>query len=232
MLNNVFIKNNAGLVTSRDKLIIQYNKDDVVNIINDFKNLEVLDIKEKYKLIDSRDWTIKGAKNDVIVTNCDEKNIKRINYRPIDYKFLYYTNKSKGFISYPRYDILRHLQSENIALISTKLLSSTSYNHCFLSKELVDKCTISNRGKETNYVFPLYLYPDNNEQQTIEETTERKPNLNSEIINQIAKKIGLRFVPEKNSPPLEGCLQDGVVTNEQQKPKIQINSTFGIIDKK
>ena len=31
------------------------------------------------------------------------------------------------------------------------------------------------------------------------------------------------FVPEKNSPPVEGCLKGGVVDNEQQKHKIQIN---------
>ncbi|PIY12515.1 MAG: DNA methyltransferase [Flexibacter sp. CG_4_10_14_3_um_filter_32_15] len=173
-LSKIFIYNNAGLVTSRDELIIQNNKESVKNIINDFKNLDVLDIKQKYNVDDSRDWTVEGAKNDVIFTNCDEDNITKIDYRPFDSKFLYYTSKSKGFISYPRNEILRHLKSNNIALISTKLLSSTSYNHCFLSKNLIDKCTISNRGKETNYVFPLYFYSDNLKNSLFTSKSEQK----------------------------------------------------------
>ena len=196
-LKEMFVKINAGLVTSRDKLIIQDSKSDVKKIIADFNNLEVDELKQKYKLIDSRDWTIKGAKDDVIISNCSDENIRKIDYRPFDTKSLYYTKNSKGFISYPRYDILQHLQQDNVALISTKLLSSTSYNHCFLSKNLIDKCSISNRGKETNYVFPLYLINIKSSQRTIEEVKERKPNLNQELVNEIADKLGLTFTNEK-----------------------------------
>ena len=89
------------------------------------------------------------------------------------------------------------MQQDNVALISTKLLSSTSYNHCFLSKNLIDKCSISNRGKETNYVFPLYLINIKSSQRTIEEVKERKPNLNQELVNEIADKLGLTFTNEK-----------------------------------
>ena len=45
--------------------------------------------------------------------------------------------------------------------------------------------------------FPLYLYPENNGQQIIGQSTERTPNLNTEIVKQIADKLGLTFVPEK-----------------------------------
>ena len=81
-LKEMFVKINAGLVTSRDKLIIQDSKSDVKKIIADFNNLEVDELKQKYKLIDSRDWTIKGAKDDVIISNCSDENIRKIDYRP------------------------------------------------------------------------------------------------------------------------------------------------------
>ncbi len=44
-----------------------------------------------------------------------------------------------------------------------------------------------------------YLYPDNSRQQTIEQTTERIPNLNLEIVSQIESKIGLKFTNEKQN---------------------------------
>ena len=46
-------------------------------------------------------------------------------------------------------------------------------------------------------LFPLYLYPENKGQQTIGQTSERTPNLNTEIVKQIAEKLGLTFTNEK-----------------------------------
>lgn len=64
--------------------------------------------------------------------------------------------------------------------------------------------------------FSLYLYPETHGQQTIGQSTERTPNLNPEIVNQIAEKLNLTFVPEKtlnnplkSSPPCEGGVSEG-----------------------
>jgi len=46
-------------------------------------------------------------------------------------------------------------------------------------------------------VFPLYIYPDQSRQLEFENSEERKPNLNMEIINDVCNKIGIVFVPEK-----------------------------------
>ncbi|TAG57668.1 MAG: DNA methyltransferase [Cytophagales bacterium] len=159
-LNELFGENNAGLVTSRDSFIIQNSENEVKKTTQDFAYLDSEIARRKYNLgKDSRDWTVKNAQKDLIAHNLDTQNIKPILYRPFDIKYLYYTAKSKGFISYPRNEILRHLKNDNFALITTRLLSSTLFSHSFISNIFVDKCTISNRGKETNYVFPLYLYP-------------------------------------------------------------------------
>ncbi|MNQ79889.1 hypothetical protein D3C85_948480 [compost metagenome] len=44
--------------------------------------------------------------------------------------------------------------------------------------------------------FPLYLYPEESEQQLLD-NTERIPNLNPEIVKQIAEGLGYFFSPEK-----------------------------------
>lgn len=50
-------------------------------------------------------------------------------------------------------------------------------------------------------VCPLYLYPNDNGQHTIDDNTERKPNLNPEIVKQIADDLGLIFTNEKEETP-------------------------------
>jgi hypothetical protein len=52
-------------------------------------------------------------------------------------------------------------------------------------------------------LFPLYCYSETNGQPTIAinpsapKEGNRKPNLNTEIVTEIAKKLGITFVPEK-----------------------------------
>jgi len=52
---------------------------------------------------------------------------------------------------------------------------------------------------DNSTVFPLYLYPEINAQQTINQSTERTPNLNPGIVKQIVEKLGLKFTNEKEN---------------------------------
>jgi len=67
--------------------------------------------------------------------------------------------------------------------------------------------------------FPLYNYPETNTQQTINQTTERTSNLNTEIAKQIAEKLGLTFVPEKP-----------ITTTSKQAPLL-LKEGLGVVDK-
>jgi predicted helicase len=49
---------------------------------------------------------------------------------------------------------------------------------------------------DINYVFPLYLYPATGE---LDNTEQRRPNLNTNIVDKIAAKISLRFTDEKEA---------------------------------
>jgi predicted helicase len=64
---------------------------------------------------------------------------------------------------------------------------------------MTDRAMYSTNG--TPYLFPLYLYPEANGQQTLGQTTKRAPNLNFKIVEQISKNLGLIFTPEKEETP-------------------------------
>ena len=49
--------------------------------------------------------------------------------------------------------------------------------------------------KETGYVFPLYLFPEKDELQVIDEIAVRKPNLNQEIVTEIENCLGRAIEP-------------------------------------
>ena len=119
-------------------------------------------------------------------------------YRPFDERYTYYTGKSKGFVAYSRNDMLEHLNKPNsLSLITCRQQSTFDFQHIFVSRLISDMCNISSQTKETGYIFPLYLYPEKSEEQTIGETPERKPNLNQEIVKEIAETLDLTFTNEK-----------------------------------
>jgi hypothetical protein len=197
-IDDLFIEYVSGFQTKRDKITIHFNEKELLDVKDVFTNQTIDEIRNKLTLPeDGRDWTINWAKSDL--TNNNPLPVKVL-YRPFDERYSFYTGKSKGFIAYPRDNMFTHLGgNDNISLITCRQQSSFDFQHIFISHLVSDMCNISSQTKETGYIFPLYLNPDTKGQQTIDQSSERTPNLNTEIVNHITEKIGLTFTNEKKT---------------------------------
>ena len=146
---------NSGIQTKRDAVNIHFNKNDAQNIINDFKILNIDKIKKKYNLPeDGRDWTIAFAKKDIQ----NDVIIHREQYRPFDYRFSFYTGKSKGIVAYPRQIVSKHIigQKNDSLCLMRQFFQDANFSHILYSNKMIDERTMySNRGG--TYIFPLYL---------------------------------------------------------------------------
>jgi len=137
-----------------------------------------------------------------------QENNHKYYYRPFDIQNIEYNLKK---VVRHRFSVMKHLLKENIAILFPRQAITEKFGF-FVSKGLTDINYTGTAGQfGAGLVFPLYLYPETNAQQTIGQASERTPNLNAEIVQKIAEKLGLTFAIEKNSPPLEGCPKDGVV---------------------
>jgi predicted helicase len=91
------------------------------------------------------------------------------------------------------------LAGENIGIVVARQCVS-DWRYIFISKHIGEFNLTSTAGRFGSGNFlPLYLYPKSNNQQTIEQSKERTPNLKAEIVNQIAEKLGLTFTNEKEN---------------------------------
>jgi predicted helicase len=120
--------------------------------------------------------------------------IIKIDYRIFDVRNIY---NDKSMIDRDRSRVMRNLLERNTSLIISKHLSTFDFQHIFVSKYVSESCLISMQTKEQGYCFPLYFYPETSGQLSTEQTSERTPNLNPEIVNKIASDLGLYFSPEK-----------------------------------
>jgi predicted helicase len=181
--------NNSGFETAKDKFIIKFKKKDITSLKNDIQDLSSEEISNKYNLKITKANEVKG--------DIDNAYTIESLYRPFDKRFTLISTNSKGVMFRPRFDTVRHLLKENIALLCCKRQTSFDFQHTFITKSAVERCSVSLQTGEVSYAFPLYLYPETNGQQKINQNLERTPNLKPEIVKQIAEKLGLTFTNEK-----------------------------------
>lgn len=175
-IDELFNHYNSGIQTKRDNTVIQFTSGDVEKVTADFQNLTESQIRGKYQLPeDGRDWKIKWAQDDLK----KDFTIEKILYRPFDFRYTAYTGNSKGFIAYPRHKTNKNIiNKNNLTLLSSRMIpANQSFDRVFITKYISD----IHAASDQTYVFPLYLYPDEN---------SRISNLKKEIVDRIEKIVG------------------------------------------
>lgn len=193
-INEIYPTNNVGIVTARDEFTIHDKKENLKKTIEEFLILDDETARIRFKLgKDVRDWQVNYARTDLKNNYPDNGKLVKVSYRPFDEKWTFYTGKSKGFHCYPRMEINKHfLKGNNIAFITVNrqpMQNETSYY--FISNTIISTGYIRSDSVSIDSVFPLYLYSDKN--------SERKPNLNPDIVQKIADGLGLKFTNEKEA---------------------------------
>jgi len=206
-VDELFKENVAGIETIRDAITIHFEEKSLKNIVNDFLELSEDEIAKKYETTDARDWKIGRAKED-IKNNIDNSKVwQNVSYRPFDIRKTFYSGKQNGFVCNGRFKIMKHLLNDNICLIIPRQ-TNQGWRHCFITNKIFEgNITASAKLFGTGNGFPLYLYPEaimKSQQtlagfQTLRGLNGRVPNLNMEIVNEIAKKLGIPFVAEKEN---------------------------------
>lgn len=206
-LNELFQINGIGIVSIRDAMAYKDSKAKIKAIVDDVHFLSLEEIKAKYNDVNwgRRDEKVEFVKQNVLECGVSEKFFVQCQYRPFDRKWTYYTGKSKGLIERPVKHIMQHfLTGNNFGLVVGRpgqAVGATPWNLCLITKDITD---FNLYCLGSAMVFPLYLYSENNRQQIIPQSTERYPNLNTEIVMRIADKLRLTFTNEKDFRQAQG----------------------------
>ena len=216
-LSNFFIEKTSGIQTSRDFLVIDFDKKVLIDRLNKFidvskSNEEIRNeffpkaTSSKYLKGNTRGWKIEIVRPQLQAIDINNY-IKKISYRPFDKQFICYT---KLLVDWTREKIQQHLLEKNLSITVGRQGQVTGDNlwDLIFIQDTISDLNLFYRGG--GIVCPLYLYtyPDNSDQQTLNEPATspnpaqgRTPNLNPEIVQQIAQQLGLDFVPDHEAIP-------------------------------
>ncbi|MDR0768334.1 MAG: hypothetical protein LBE71_00235 [Dysgonamonadaceae bacterium] len=197
-INELFNMSGVGICSKRDGTAFQFEKHKIESILNDFKNLKVEQLKQKYdtEKSESRDKQTVLAKNNVLNFGIKQEYIQKASYRPFDIRWTYFTEKSKGFLAYPVYNLMQHFtKGENIGLVIAKQCDS-DWRYVFITENIADLNLTATAAKfGGGYIFPLYQWKTftNSQQPTAQKTIETV-NLNKTVADKISKITGLQFM--------------------------------------
>ncbi len=196
-INEIFPINSVGIVTSRDKFVVDFKKNELKNRILQFKNLSQPDdiVAQAYNLEDKSNWKIQYSRKKVKDLDDYENYIKEILYRPFDNRYIFY---HQSLIERMRLDVMRHMLEENIGLTIGRAGQVVGleylWNLVFISDNIID-LNLYYRGGEL--LFPLYVYPDKNKKDLFNQhQTEILPNIPQAFFDTLSAVYGKKPMPE------------------------------------
>ncbi len=184
-LDESFIKYSAGTKFRKDGLLVKshFSPESVLKMLDDMQSLPVSSLTQKYGFKETNDWKV-SEKRKLFVQN-DENNIRKVLYKPFDYRWTYYP---VNFINQiiPRGDsrlnLMQHfIQRENIGLITNRQIVNEDWSHIGVTQVLTSHGTYYLGNKGQDYIFPLYLYHENG---------TKTSNIKIEVVNEIEKTAG------------------------------------------
>ncbi len=191
LITELFPTNSVGVVSSRDNFVIANEVVQLKDRLKLFYNLSRSEIIATFNLKEKKHWKIEEVKSKSKEFNSNF--IEKISYRPFDIKNIYYDTE---FIERDRFEVMKNfVGKKNIGLNWIRPMSSKYEFDIFISKFIADQCSAGNKsaGAGISYLAPLYLYPSSTDQTKIDDSTDRKPNLNKKIVDKIAKKLNYVF---------------------------------------
>jgi len=194
-INQIMPVTSTGIKTHRDHFVFDFDYDNLYHRIKDFRDLSIsdLDIANKYNLKDTRDWKLSLRRQSLSSNQSWESHFTKCLYRPFDWREYYH---HEDVVELPRNEVMCQFIKTNIALISSRQQSQQgNWQLVSITRKVAECCSASNKTKETNYVFPLYLYPDPNHTKELQQT--KRPNFSPDFLKIIETKLGYLPTPEE-----------------------------------
>ncbi|MEO0087912.1 MAG: type ISP restriction/modification enzyme, partial [candidate division WOR-3 bacterium] len=204
-INDIFPIYVTGIITARDHLVIDFDKERLKSKILTFINKNLTDefVKRSLNLKENYMWRISQARKELEKEENLEKFFTKILYRPFDIRYIFYHD---AVVWRTRKEIMKHMMRENLGLLLAKRFFTGEYNYVFVDNIIADGHVLSGQQGIT-YLFPLYLYnekkrnnPGKNMVMVFEEEENyetRKPNISNKLIEILKKEYKKKIAPEE-----------------------------------
>ena len=190
-INDIIPVNVLGFQTHRDNFAIDFEKEEIYKRISEMRDNSISDDEyyAKYQIKDNRDWKLKQARQAINNDNKWDNKFIACLYRPFDWRPCYFSTVA---MDYPRRELINHVAGKyNLVFNLPRVVKLEKWRHSLISNV---PCTAISMDVNGSYIFPLYLYPDTNKPQELQQ--QKRPNFSENFVKKIELNLGYLPTPE------------------------------------
>ena len=185
-----------GIVTTHDEFAVSFSKEEQIQKVEALLATRTeAEARKLFTLCSQNQWVYADAKRALRAEDW-RKELVPILYRPFDKRWTVY---SRYVAVHRRERVSRHLLAgRSVALITCRQRSvQDGWAQAFCTMQPIESTAISNKTKEINYVFPLWLQPEWPD-------TRRLPNLSASVLRQLATSTSLSLAQQSEYSTRDG----------------------------
>lgn len=187
----------SGIQTKRDDLCVAFTRAEMWERVQRVHSLTAAQARTEFDLgDDGRDWTVAGAKADISASGPNQRFLCPILYRPLDTRFTYWTGRTKGFLAYPRREVMQHIVAHNnVGMIFNRQIVGDSVSHFSVARIPICHGTFYLGNKGQDYFAPLLAFDDD----LLASQRSGRSNFTPAVLTPLRKSLGseaAKFTPE------------------------------------
>jgi predicted helicase len=194
-ITDIFPVNSAGVISARDNMVIDFQEQQLLERVQIFKDSRSSDefLCQELNISNKKGWDIQKSRSNIKKEVDLEQFIKSITYRPFDERLIFYHD---SLVWTTAKKIMQHmLMGDNLgAIICRQQSQQGEWNLCGVTDTIIESSAISNKTREINSLFPLYLYPTTPAEKAM--GMEKRPNISDEFYGKVEFMIGYKPTPE------------------------------------
>ncbi len=177
--------NGAGYITARDNLVIDFDRDALVERVCEFNQSRLDDaaVLEAYDVAVKKGWDVRRARAELKLVDIP-KRVIQTNYRPLDSRWIFFDSTLVWGRSWPT---MRHVVGDgrNLTMLATRMTKDKW--DVWVARTVSSHKALS--AYDTNSVFPLYLTGDAESPQS-SVASERQCNFSAVFLKSLAGALG------------------------------------------
>lgn len=187
-----------GFFSSKDPLVISYDKKEVIKKVHAFNESELSNeaLCKSFGIGAKKAWNVTRSRAQLSQVEDISKKTVKFKNRLFDSKYVFYDRSLIWSMAWP---INQHMiGGQNLAFTISRQLAGNDWRHVFCSDTLVELCYLTNKTKEGNHVYPLWLFDANS-------LTSKRPNIDRPFALAFGASINLTYqdgIPRGGQPKL------------------------------
>lgn len=189
-LPDIFPRNSAGFITSRDGLVIDVDRSELAKRVRKFSGDSRADqtVYSEFGFKPSKRLDLRAAQR-VIARDADlNASIQPCLYRPFDSRFVYY---KRELIESFKPIATEMLLTGNVAIAATRQVTGTRFGHVFAASAMIEiKACSHDRNTQ---IFPLFVAPHPGETPGLFSGPTQVANIALGALRAVSSSTGLSF---------------------------------------